>query len=144
MKAHHDSRIQTDHVVVGKTLLESRQFNLFCLYPVVKTGTEIITGVICCDEQIRDLGYYFDDVREAWINLDSCLDNGQPVSGEDGATVYLTQPAYQAPRDNGEVYLANGVDNRGRRYLITWEISACDDDDEACDWDNPVSVDLID
>ena len=143
---YRDSRIEREHAVVGKTLAQSRDYDLSGLYPVVDKGRDVITGVVGAADPIADLGYYYDEGKECWYALDTLLDYGNPVRAED-ALVYLTQRAYVDNAGSEVVYHAAGVDSKGRKYLITWGvIDACADGDEsnACDWDNPVSVELID
>lgn len=61
----------------------------------------------------------------------------------EGIEYRTTQEPYLA--DNGEEYKAAAVDMYDNEYHITWEINHPDfanleDESEACDWDNPLSV----
>jgi predicted DNA-binding protein len=52
------------------------------------------------------------------------------------------------PYLDGDVYKAIAVDQYDNKYQITWEIIHPDfneltDESEACDWDNPVSVEKL-
>ena len=52
------------------------------------------------------------------------------------------------PYLDGDVYKAIAVDQYDHKYQITWEITHPDfenleDESEACDWDNPVSVEKL-
>ena len=62
----------------------------------------------------------------------------------DGVELRTTKEPYL----NGDNYIANAVDQDDNEYKITWEINHPDfenleDESEACDWDNPVSVDKL-
>lgn len=64
----------------------------------------------------------------------------------EGIEYRTTQHPYLA--DNGEQYVAQAVDMHDNEYTITWDINHPDfenleDESEACDWDNPVSVDVL-
>ena len=78
----------------------------------------------------------------------------------DGDTIYLTQQAYVS--DDGQTYRSRGVDIDDNGYRITWiNLYAdhrcghdgncavegcngwCEDESNACDWDNPLSVELL-
>jgi len=62
----------------------------------------------------------------------------------DGVELRTTKEPYL----NGDNYIANAVDQDDNEYKITWEINHPDfenleDESEACDWDNPVSVEKL-
>lgn len=64
----------------------------------------------------------------------------------EGKEYRTTQHPYLA--DNGEEYIAQAVDVYDNAYQITWAINHPDfenleDESEACDWDNPSSVDSL-
>jgi predicted DNA-binding protein len=62
----------------------------------------------------------------------------------DGTELRTTQNPYL----NGDTYTANAVDQYDNRYKIVWEINhpkfeELEDESEACDWDNPASVEKL-
>jgi hypothetical protein len=84
-----------------------------------------------------------------------------------GVTINLTEQAYISNYGtDGDVrYYADGVDTKGNKYQVSWELTperqeqeerhhterhgdtydgvecnCCDDESEACDWDNPCEV----
>lgn len=71
----------------------------------------------------------------------------------EGKTYTLTQEAYVGTY--ATKYHAAAVDDEGNKYTITWEtteewdnarkidLSYCEDESDACDWDNPVNVELV-
>ena len=63
----------------------------------------------------------------------------------DGRTVYLTQEAYLAGTNDNPNYEAAATDMDGNQYMVRWSIledydPARDQEDAACDWDNPESI----
>ena len=69
----------------------------------------------------------------------------------DGVVYALCQQAYidNYGTDGGVRYYATAIDADGNKYKVTWETieyddgHVSDDESDACDWDNPISVDLI-
>ena len=64
----------------------------------------------------------------------------------DQRTVYLTQEAYLAGTNESPHYEAAATDRDGNQYQVRWSIledydPALDQEDAACDWDKPVSID---
>lgn len=53
--------------------------------------------------------------------------------------VHLTQQAYLAGTKDQPVYRANGVDDEGNDYRVTWtpydNFMEFDDESDCCDWD---------
>lgn len=70
----------------------------------------------------------------------------------EGKEYTLTQEAYLTGTHENPYYEASGIDSEGNEVTITWEIKEhwlnnegalnglLEDEGEACDWDNPVSV----
>lgn len=66
----------------------------------------------------------------------------------DERTVYLTQEAYLAGTNDNPHYEAAATDMDGTKYQVRWSIlddydPTVDQEDAACDWDKPVSIDPI-
>ena len=69
----------------------------------------------------------------------------------EGVEYALCQQAYcdNYGTDNQVRYHATAIDIDGNQYKVTWETIEFDcgelpeDESDACDWDNPISVDLI-
>lgn len=66
------------------------------------------------------------------------------ISG--GKELRTTQDPYVI--DNGETYRAMAIDQENNPYMIEWEVNHPDfenleDESEACDWNNPITVNKI-
>ena len=66
----------------------------------------------------------------------------------DERTVYLTQEAYLAGANEAPHYEAAATDMDGNQYQVRWSIledydPAQDQEDAACDWDKPESIEKL-
>ncbi|MDW0112195.1 hypothetical protein QT711_03295 [Sporosarcina saromensis] len=73
----------------------------------------------------------------------------------EGIEYTLTQEAYLTGTHGNPYYEASGIDADGNEVTVTWEIKdhwldkdgilngLLEDESEACDWDNPMSVECI-
>ena len=66
----------------------------------------------------------------------------------DERTVYLTQEAYLAGTNESPHYEAAATDMDGNQYMVRWSIledydPALDQEDAACDWDKPESIEKL-
>lgn len=65
-----------------------------------------------------------------------------------GKTITLIQDAYADGGIDHTYYTAAAEDADGNQYQVNWTIThpdfeSLEDESEACDWDNPSSIELI-
>jgi predicted DNA-binding protein len=87
---------------------------------------------------------YIEENKEEIKMFETLNETNSTIVTVDGTELRTTQEPYL----NGDTYTANAVDQYDNKYQITWEIIHPDfneltDESEACDWDNPVSVEKL-
>lgn len=63
-----------------------------------------------------------------------------------GQELYLIQQAYLSHDGNMQpLYEASAIDLLGKKYRVEWDIinEETDDDGDACDWDSPARVRMV-
>lgn len=72
-----------------------------------------------------------------WSSLD---DSNSTIFYHDGREFRTTQDPYIT--DDGESYKAEAISSFGDEVTVYWEVidNETTDESEACDWDNPVTV----
>ena len=87
---------------------------------------------------------YIRENKEEIKMFETLNETNSTIVTVDGTELRTTQEPYL----NGDNYTANAVDQDDNEYKIIWEITHPDfenleDESEACDWDNPVSVEKL-
>ena len=87
---------------------------------------------------------YIRENKEEIKMFETLNETNSTIVTVDGTELRTTQEPYL----NGDNYTANAVDQDDNEYKIIWEINHPDfenleDESEACDWDNPVSVEKL-